>query len=64
MTTALEGLVQDPDRVERLGKEAHAHAMRFYPWEHKAKKTLEIYEWLLGRRPEKPSFWATPSEHK
>lgn len=53
----LESLVADPTRVHQLGLAAHRHAMDFYAWDVKAAKTMEIYEWLLGRRAEKPSYW-------
>jgi glycosyltransferase involved in cell wall biosynthesis len=53
----LDALVADPDRTARLGAAAHAHAMDHYAWDVKARKTLEIYEWVLGRRSERPDFW-------
>jgi glycosyltransferase involved in cell wall biosynthesis len=53
----LESLVENPERVASLGAAAYAHATRFYAWDHKAKKTLEVYDWVLGRRAEKPDFW-------
>jgi glycosyltransferase involved in cell wall biosynthesis len=53
----LESLVADPDRVARLGLAAHRHAMAHYAWDAKARKTLDIYRWLLGQVPEKPRFW-------
>lgn len=53
----LEQLVGDPDRCERLGDAAYAHAMKHYTWDAKARKTLAIYEWALGKRAERPDFW-------
>ena len=53
----LEQLVMHPDRMGQLGAAAHAHAMSYYSWDAKARKTLEIYEWVTGRRSHKPSFW-------
>lgn len=58
MTAALEGLVRDPARTAKLGRAAHEHALRYYAWDQKAKKTLEVYDWVLGeRRAPKPDFW-------
>jgi glycosyltransferase involved in cell wall biosynthesis len=58
-TEALEGLVTDRDRVARLGIAAHHHAMTYYSWDTKAKKMLEIYQWLMGNRQNKPNYWET-----
>jgi glycosyltransferase involved in cell wall biosynthesis len=62
--TALERLVTNPDEIERLGLAAHEHAMAHYTWDAKALKTLEIYDWVLGRRQTRPDFWEpAASEH-
>jgi glycosyltransferase involved in cell wall biosynthesis len=53
---ALERLVADDSEIDRLGTAAHEHAMSFYTWDAKAKKTLEVYRWVLGRGPQ-PNFW-------
>lgn len=54
----LEQLVSDPDRVAHLGNAAYYHAMAYYPWHVKAKKTVEIYNWLINnQRQERPDFW-------
>jgi glycosyltransferase involved in cell wall biosynthesis len=55
---ALEGLVADPDRVRQIGRAANGHALSTYPWAQKARKTLQIYEWILkGRIGTRPDFW-------
>lgn len=56
----LEQLVTDPDRVSRLGVPAHHHAITYYSWEAKARKTLEIYKWVTGHQDIKPNFWTQP----
>lgn len=56
-TKELEALVQDPQRVIELGKAGHRFTKGYYSWERKAQKTLEIYDWVLGRQKEKPDFW-------
>jgi glycosyltransferase involved in cell wall biosynthesis len=55
--TELEALVVDPDRTLALGTAAHHHAMTYYPWNVKAKKTIEVYQWLLNPHTAKPTFW-------
>jgi glycosyltransferase involved in cell wall biosynthesis len=53
---ALERLVSSEYTIRRLGASAHEHAMRFYCWDAKAKKMLNVYKWALGRGPA-PNFW-------
>jgi glycosyltransferase involved in cell wall biosynthesis len=53
----LEALVDDPERTKRLGLEAHRHAVAHYSWDAKARKTLKIYDWVLGGRGDPPDFW-------
>ena len=59
--TALERLVENPELVRTMGDKAHEHALAHYSWDAKAQKTVEIYEWVLGRRSLKPDFWAEPA---
>lgn len=54
---ALEKLVQDPERVKALGQAAYSHAISRYSWEAKARKNVEVYQWVLGKQSEKPDFW-------
>jgi len=54
----LATLVQDEERITRLGLAAREHVMQFYTWEAKAKKTVDVYNWVLGRGP-RPDFWST-----
>ncbi len=55
----LESLVQEPARVVSLGKAAYDHAMSHYSWSAKAKKNVEIYNWVLGKeKATKPDFWS------
>lgn len=57
MTAALERLVADPEGRAKLGAAAHEHALRYYAWDRKAQRTLDVYDWALGRRSAKPTFW-------
>jgi glycosyltransferase involved in cell wall biosynthesis len=56
-THELEALVTNPDRVIEYGMAARHFTCTHYAWEAKARKTLEIYDWVLGRRDTKPNFW-------
>ncbi len=53
----MENLANDPARRDRLGHQANEDAMRMYAWAAKGKKTVEVYEWVLGRRKERPDFY-------
>lgn len=57
----LEALAGNPARVAELGERAYDHVMRFYTWEAKALKTLEVYDWVLDPRRPRPDFWQTPA---
>ena len=59
-TNELEALVDDYDRVIRMGINGRQYTETFYSWDAKAKKTVEVYDWVLGRREEKPNFWDHP----
>lgn len=54
--SALERLVADENATVSLGRAARAHAMQHYTWDAKAKKTLAVYNWALGRG-QRPQFW-------
>ena len=58
--TEMTALAADADRRQRLGIRAHADAFALYDWSAKARKTVEVYDWVLGRRADKPDFY-TPT---
>ncbi len=53
---ALEALALDRERLSRLRVAGERRARRSFTWEAKAKKTIEVYEWALGRRATPPRF--------
>ena len=59
-TEELEQLVVDPDRVISMGIAARRYTETYYSWDAKARKTLEVYNWALGRQEKKPDFWEQP----
>jgi len=59
-TQELEKLVADPDLVAELGRAGRQFTETYYAWDAKARKTKEIYEWVLGRQEKKPDFWEQP----
>jgi glycosyltransferase involved in cell wall biosynthesis len=50
----LEALAADPSELERRGARARERVRECYTWDAKARRVLDIYEWVLGRRPERP----------
>ncbi|MCU0565154.1 MAG: glycosyltransferase family 4 protein [Oculatellaceae cyanobacterium Prado106] len=61
---ALEELVQNPERIAQLGTAAHQHVLKYYAWESKIQKMLEVYDWMVGRSLTKPDYWQQPSLEK
>lgn len=61
--TEMAALAADPARRAALGRRAHQVAMETYAWSNKGRKTVEVYEWVLGRRAAKPDFYQpSPSQ--
>lgn len=60
--TTLEHLVTHPEEVVRLGKAAHDHVFKYYSWQARSQKMVEIYNWTLGRSDRKPDYWETGTQ--
>jgi glycosyltransferase involved in cell wall biosynthesis len=58
----LEQLASDAELRERLGTAARARALDLFTWDGKARMMVEIYRWVLGRRPDKPDLRSVVSE--
>lgn len=56
LTIELEKLVTDSELIKKLANNAYNYVMQHYTWSEKAKKTLLVYDWVLGNK-EKPSFF-------
>lgn len=56
-TEVLEALVNDREQIKRYGQAARRFTEKHYAWDAKAKKTVDIYRWVMAERTEKPSFW-------
>jgi glycosyltransferase involved in cell wall biosynthesis len=53
----MESLANDPSKRVTLGHQAHEDALRTYAWTAKGKKTIEVYDWVLGKTKVKPDFY-------
>lgn len=49
----MECLIHDHGKRRLLGAAAATHALE-YSWDAKARKLIQVYEWVLGRRSDKP----------
>lgn len=52
----LERYVDDRELRRRHSRAAYAHAIEHFAWDAKAKKVLQVYEWVTGRRSLRPRF--------
>lgn len=50
----LERLAGDPGMIRPMGERARARVLEGFTWEAKARQVLQVYDWVLGRRAEKP----------
>jgi len=56
LTVALQDALQkSPSELHAMGERGHELVLSMYTWKQSALMTIELYEWLLGRR-EKPEF--------
>lgn len=52
----LEALVAAPQGLREMGERARRRVLGCFTWEAKARQTRAVYDWVLGRRPDKPDF--------
>lgn len=50
-------LINSPETIDRLGKQAREHALKQFTWKLRGEQTLEVYKWVLGRKSKKPVFY-------
>jgi glycosyltransferase involved in cell wall biosynthesis len=56
MAAGLEKLVQQPEKLAHLGATAQRYVETYYTWDARARFFVEVYKWVLGKRPDKPVF--------
>ena len=47
----LSRLLSAPETVRAIGRRARNRVFSLFTWDHKARQTLAVYEWVLGRGP-------------
>jgi glycosyltransferase involved in cell wall biosynthesis len=50
----LRRLLADPSMLPQMSRCAAHRARTLFSWNSKARQTLEVYNWVMGRRPDKP----------
>jgi glycosyltransferase involved in cell wall biosynthesis len=55
----LTKLSTNPNALATKGQAAQAHVQQYFTWPIKARQIHEVYEWVLGKRTEKPT-WGVP----
>lgn len=55
----LDQLASDPARLDVLAHNSQLHVRRHFTWQAKARQILEVYNWVMGRRTDKP-HWGMP----
>ena len=53
----LEALAADPSPLPELGRAAETRARALFTWDAKAAQVSEVWNWVTGRRAEKPAFF-------
>jgi len=59
MSELFAQLANNPSMLVPMSRDAQAHVRAFFTWNAKAEQILQVYEWVLGRRTEKP-HWGMP----
>lgn len=55
---ALERLFESPEQLADMGRRAQEHALRYYSWEAKAVKFMDVYRWVCGEASVRPDFFS------
>lgn len=58
MREALEALAADASRLGPLSEAGRSMVRDHFTWAAKARQVRDVYDWVLGRRADKPSFRA------
>ncbi len=55
---AMRELFRSPTRLHDMGHRAQEYALRFYSWDAKARKFMDVYRWVCGQTSVRPDFFA------
>ena len=57
LRAAVAAICDRPGQIAALSQAARKRARTLFTWDAKAGQVLQIYDWVLGRRTEKPAFF-------
>lgn len=55
----IQEICRNPRQIPALSQNARNRALALFTWDAKALQVMQIYDWVLGRREEKPVFFPT-----
>lgn len=50
---AMEALATDGTLRQDWARQSHERALRYFTWDAKARKSVEVYEWVVDKRPKR-----------
>ncbi len=56
LSAILDTLIKKPSKIKEMSSNCQERVRNFFTWEAKAKQTKKIYDWVLGKNPDKPDF--------
>jgi len=58
LRAAVGAICDRPEQIAAMSQRARKYARTLFTWDAKAGQVLQIYDWVLGRRSEKPAFFS------
>jgi glycosyltransferase involved in cell wall biosynthesis len=59
LRSAVGALCNDPGAIAALSQNARKLARTLFTWNVKAQQVMQVYDWVLGRRNDRPAFFAS-----
>jgi len=56
LSTVLETIIEDRSKLKQMSSNCQERVKNFFTWGAKAKQIEKIYDWVIGKSPEKPDF--------
>lgn len=53
----LTRICEQPEQIATLSENAQHHVLSYFTWDAKATQVLAVYDWVLGKRVDKPVFF-------
>jgi glycosyltransferase involved in cell wall biosynthesis len=56
LSLVFDKIIKDPSDLKEMSSNCQGRVKNFFTWEAKAKQTKKIYDWVIGKNPDKPDF--------